>query len=562
MTAGNRPPKWDIFEAVILLKGYLDVIEKNEPKSKVVKRVSMDLRKMAINRGLEIDDVYRNENGISYQIQGMESAFKGHTIYVSASKLFRDTVELYRNDEKRFYEIYEEAKNMVEISRNTDNKDAFLQWASSLVVPVKYKWLDQNILCVEDFAKKHNLITESIYKVSETDVLYTILKKVQRDRIFQIRNKKFYNNIIDDFMLYIRFVSEQGADTVPVENKGKITDSDTMNMEGESAEVEGNPDTADDVDIMSTGESSASIHVGTKEAGQSDATTEGDLGKVINTIRQEYFNGIRFDDTVIRLLEQSSSVEMNTYIQEALKKRMFQRSDGLYFLLDVISNSAQLELLEKKHLLNEIEHHGCVDIKALFSLYNKYGKTTCFRDEKDFEDYIILLIPDGISITGALKTRIIRNTSISATESLTNAARNVTFTIEESGGITQEDLQAEYPLLEPDFLVQLINKYTDNVIQTEINGFLCYQTIESLGLDEEFGQILTDCLDELDALKISASQEILHALISLKLGYNLKDEYNIRNDKTFRRMISECYNGSKKRRWKSGIFSEVSNGYV
>ena len=93
-----RQPRWDKYEAAILLDGYLETIRANTPKHRIVKRVSKELRQMAQNRGIVIDEVYRNENGISYQIQSMESAYVGRKLYVPATKLFVEMVELYKND--------------------------------------------------------------------------------------------------------------------------------------------------------------------------------------------------------------------------------------------------------------------------------------------------------------------------------------------------------------------------------------------------------------------------------------------------------------------------------
>ena len=61
MVPGKKLPKWDIYEAVILLDGCLDVQRANQPKMQIVKRVSEDLRRMAVNRGIGIDNIYRNE---------------------------------------------------------------------------------------------------------------------------------------------------------------------------------------------------------------------------------------------------------------------------------------------------------------------------------------------------------------------------------------------------------------------------------------------------------------------------------------------------------------------
>ena len=102
MTPGNRQPKWDIYEAVILLEGYLETLQGEEPKVQIIKRISTELRRMAANRGLDIDDIYRNENGISFQMQSMDSAYQGKKIYVPATRLFEKVVFLYRNDTERY----------------------------------------------------------------------------------------------------------------------------------------------------------------------------------------------------------------------------------------------------------------------------------------------------------------------------------------------------------------------------------------------------------------------------------------------------------------------------
>ena len=110
----NSQPKWDMYESVVLLDGYLETLKKIEPRSHIIARVSSDLRLMAAHRGLKIDAVYRNVNGISYQMQSMDSAYKGEKIYVPATKLFQDTVSLYRNQNSRFQELLKEARYMIE----------------------------------------------------------------------------------------------------------------------------------------------------------------------------------------------------------------------------------------------------------------------------------------------------------------------------------------------------------------------------------------------------------------------------------------------------------------
>ena len=113
MANGNRQPKWDIYEAAILLDGYLNTLQTNRPKLQIIKDISAALRKMAINRGMKIDEIFRNGNGISYQIKSMESAYKGRTVYIPSTKLFDEIVSIYRSNGLQYHQLLQEAKRMV-----------------------------------------------------------------------------------------------------------------------------------------------------------------------------------------------------------------------------------------------------------------------------------------------------------------------------------------------------------------------------------------------------------------------------------------------------------------
>ena len=85
-----------MYEAVLLLDAYLSVINGVQSRTRAIKKVSDDLRKMAINNGIMIDETYRNVNGIQFQMASMESAYIGRTILKPTIKLFLEVVTLYR----------------------------------------------------------------------------------------------------------------------------------------------------------------------------------------------------------------------------------------------------------------------------------------------------------------------------------------------------------------------------------------------------------------------------------------------------------------------------------
>ena len=223
MNTGKKQPKWDIYEAAILLDGYLETQQKCQPRIQIIKRVSEQLRNMAINRGKVIDEVYRNENGISYQMQSMDSAYKGENVYVPATRLFKEVVELYRTDTERYFDILEEAKRMVAAKQN--NKEAFLVWAASVLPAQRCKWIEKNILKMEHFAVVFKLISGSIFDITDTAMLTTIYEAAGKNKIFQIKNRKLIKNINDDFQTYMQYCSQLSK------NADQATDSDMLVIE-------------------------------------------------------------------------------------------------------------------------------------------------------------------------------------------------------------------------------------------------------------------------------------------------------------------------------------------
>ena len=100
-----RPTAWNKYEAALLLDAYLKVLRGEKPRMDSVKECSAQLRQMALNAGEHIDDIYRNVNGIWFQMSSMESAYQGRTIMKPATRLFTQIVDLYRNDTERFQKL-------------------------------------------------------------------------------------------------------------------------------------------------------------------------------------------------------------------------------------------------------------------------------------------------------------------------------------------------------------------------------------------------------------------------------------------------------------------------
>lgn len=206
-----RQPQWTIYEAAILLNGYLETIEKHLPKLRVVKRISDELRQMAVNNGMIIDDVFRNENGISYQIKSMESAYIGRKVYISATKLFSEIVEIYHNNRQQYDTILKKARNMIEPSHQ--NIDTFLAWSASDTSVKSSKWIEHNLLLVEKYGNNAGIISGSLFNVTDVSVLDLLFRGISKSKPFQIINKKIYKYIVQDLQSYRDYLCSLANDS-------------------------------------------------------------------------------------------------------------------------------------------------------------------------------------------------------------------------------------------------------------------------------------------------------------------------------------------------------------
>ncbi len=105
---------WDKYETAILIDACIQIINNKMDKNATIKIVSEKLRCRAVNSGLAIDNIYRNENGIRMQMTIIMSIIQDEKpgLY-NASKLFYEMVEMYRADYKRFSSILKEANFQV-----------------------------------------------------------------------------------------------------------------------------------------------------------------------------------------------------------------------------------------------------------------------------------------------------------------------------------------------------------------------------------------------------------------------------------------------------------------
>ncbi len=295
-----------------------------------------------------------------------------------------------------------------------------------------------------------------------------------------------------------------------------------------------------------------------QESKETGFVVETDI--VLKLLGENYQNGFRFDTTTVRLLADKAGIDINNEIQNALKSVMFRRNDDLFFHSDTV---ADVEIRNKIIRVSEnwIADFSCFEISELYELFNDNLNKKCINSLECFETFYEFINKQDIRCVKKYGTRIARIQGLSLNDIFVTVTRRImTLAHEEfSGVISEYDLRTRFPSFSVILLENIIKEHAEELVRTEINGVVCYQTLDALGLSEEFGTMLAETLSTFDELRLIPSEEALHTAISLRMGVNFKAEYNIPDDKTYRRLIAAYYKNAPRREWKRGIFAEVAD---
>lgn len=219
---------WDKYEAAILLEAVLKINANVESKNEAIERVSKQLRFMAQNRGLSIDDTYRNTNGISMQMAAMKAtAFELESKMRSHSKVFCEIVALYRTNKSEYDDILNQAYNWIDCNKEEShmvqenietvpsNRDAFSSWlqVNQIKKPVP-SLIMMAIDEVSEYAMKHHVSKVAVWEISDENKFNSFRIKMQSMRLFRLSNKNAATIFDMCWKHYIAFLKDRKRENI------------------------------------------------------------------------------------------------------------------------------------------------------------------------------------------------------------------------------------------------------------------------------------------------------------------------------------------------------------
>jgi len=280
-------------------------------------------------------------------------------------------------------------------------------------------------------------------------------------------------------------------------------------------------------------------------------------------LNRSYSTGFRFETTYINLLSNATGVEVDEKMQAALKRIMFRRDDGVYFLFDTVADAAT-----RKDIVDfadsYLQEYGCFEIPEFYQLYVEKVNPGCIRNADDFENFYEQIGKSGVRCVQApyIGNRIARYSSGNVWGTFKEVAAKIVVVISEEyyGSCNEDDLHAKFCAFSTDLLGKIIKQCAaDDLIRVEINDSVCYQTYDALGLPDDFSEQLTETLERLDEIGLTIYRDALHTALSLKLGVNFMAEFNLPDWDTFQRLTAAFYKAEPRREWKHYIFGEVTS---
>lgn len=229
---------WDIEEAVLMLDMLLKSIDGKLTRKEAIRQVSEKLRRRAVNRGITIDDIFRNENGITFQMSALEVAYTGRkTKLKQPTKLFVETVNLYRNHRELYEEILKEAENVVE---PTSVQDEFCSYLSMQMPTFQLSDAYLMLSDIESFCLERKILQNKLFETTDLETIKRVVQTVDSNRVFRFtykQNLKKMSTVIHAYYTFLKSYKpdeEKEAKLIIQDAIPSLPDADSMKQKDDA----------------------------------------------------------------------------------------------------------------------------------------------------------------------------------------------------------------------------------------------------------------------------------------------------------------------------------------
>lgn len=205
-----------------MIEAYQNIKQGRVDRNTALVALSQNLRQIAINDGLEIDDTFRNLNGMQWQMGFIERAFIVED-YESRTppRIFVEMVALYNENQAEFQAILTEAHSKIVGKKEEsldDRKQLFIEWLAGQNIPSEA--VIQNIEYVCEYAIKRNITKKNVWDIDDSREFNVIRVKISGNRLFKLMHGKEHRQFEKNGKLYSDFLKANSEKAeMPIKNE-------------------------------------------------------------------------------------------------------------------------------------------------------------------------------------------------------------------------------------------------------------------------------------------------------------------------------------------------------
>jgi hypothetical protein len=217
-----REKNWDKYEVALLIEAFL-AIEDGADKILTLENLSSKLREMARIDGFDVDDRFRNLNGMQWQLGYIKLILKGAELKNrKAPKIFLEGVQIYKEHRDIYLELLREAYE--KIGQGTkemtaeERKQNFIKWLEAFNgKKCSVESFVDNFEKVSSYAKKYNIAKSKFWEISEVKRFNVIRNNLSGNRIFKFTHPRLFSFMEKFGKLYSTYLKETIQET-PISN--------------------------------------------------------------------------------------------------------------------------------------------------------------------------------------------------------------------------------------------------------------------------------------------------------------------------------------------------------
>ncbi|KJJ74454.1 hypothetical protein [Clostridium sp. FS41] len=204
---------WDMHEAAVLFQAMLRVLAGEIKRKEAVSDVSSRLREIAIGRGIKIDEKYRNENGVSLQMNCLEYAYtEGQSGLHVTNGWYFDIVRIYKDEREIYEKLLREAKVMSESV--PDNRKNFLLWLENNKPEKMASDIKLSISVLNILLQKNGTISSQLFDIDSSDEIIDLIENIKNNRGIRIHSRGRRADMLSTLNVYKEYLESNSIDEV------------------------------------------------------------------------------------------------------------------------------------------------------------------------------------------------------------------------------------------------------------------------------------------------------------------------------------------------------------